>query len=222
MSIIVLMIGIYKITSPNNKIYIGQSIDIERRILSYKNINVSKKQCRLHSSFKKYGIENHLFETLEECEIEELNTLERHYQDLFNCIGREGLNCQVTKTKDKSGKISKEMSLKLSKIRKGKQNSLGRILSAETKNKISLKAKARGLHKSFMEASRKANTGRKHTKECRDKIAQKQRKISETQFKEIKLLLKQGVYQTDIAKKYFVSQKTISSINLGFYTPKRT
>lgn len=30
------MIGIYKITSPSNRIYIGQSIDIEARWKSYK------------------------------------------------------------------------------------------------------------------------------------------------------------------------------------------
>jgi len=30
------MIGIYKITSPSNKVYIGQSINIEKRFKSYK------------------------------------------------------------------------------------------------------------------------------------------------------------------------------------------
>ncbi len=32
------MIGIYKITNPEGKIYIGQSIDIDRRFKEYKRL----------------------------------------------------------------------------------------------------------------------------------------------------------------------------------------
>jgi group I intron endonuclease len=60
------MIGIYKITSPTNKIYIGQSVDIERRFKEYKRLNC-KKQTKLYFSLKKHGVENHVFEILEEC-----------------------------------------------------------------------------------------------------------------------------------------------------------
>lgn len=63
----------------------------------------------------------------------------------------------------------------------------------------------------------KANTGRKHTKEAREKKAQKDRKISEEQMIEIKKLLKTGMYQKDIAKKYNVSNGVINKINLGKY-----
>ena len=39
------MIGIYKITSPSNKVYIGQSIRLEERLLEYKKQkNVMEKQ----------------------------------------------------------------------------------------------------------------------------------------------------------------------------------
>ena len=34
------MIGIYKITSPNNRVYIGQSINIEKRFIGYKRMYV--------------------------------------------------------------------------------------------------------------------------------------------------------------------------------------
>jgi len=214
------MIGIYKITSPKGRIYIGQSVNLENRILSYRNINVSKKQTVLHNSLKKYGYNNHKFEIIHECESTELNNFERYYQDLFKCINKNGLNCTLTKSTDMSGKISESTLLKLSKIRKGKQWSLGRVFSAETKNKMSLKAKERGLHKSFMEASKKANTGRKHTKECRLKISEKQKKITHIQYIEIKKLLKNGVFQKDIANIYNVSQRTICSVNLGIYIPK--
>ena len=54
------MIGIYKITSPTNKIYIGQSIDIENRFTKYKSLDC-KNQVRLYNSLKKYGFDKHKF-----------------------------------------------------------------------------------------------------------------------------------------------------------------
>jgi group I intron endonuclease len=127
------MIGIYKITSPTNKIYIGQSINIEKRFLNYNSINC-KKQIRLYNSFKKYGFDKHKFEIVLECNIDELNHNERYYQDLYSAIGKNGLNCKLTKSKDKSGLLSEETKLNLSKNHwtKGKY-------CKETKDKISKK-----------------------------------------------------------------------------------
>ena len=59
------MIGIYKITSPSNKVYIGQSIDVENRLKRYKYF-VSKKQTRLYYSILKYGYDNHTYEVLDD------------------------------------------------------------------------------------------------------------------------------------------------------------
>ena len=113
------MIGIYKITSPNNKIYIGQSVNVERRIFKYKKFKDCKNQFKLLNSFNKYGIENHIFEILEECNIELLNERERYYQDLYNVI-KKGLNCRLTTTIDKSGFLSQETKDKISKANKGR------------------------------------------------------------------------------------------------------
>lgn len=89
------MIGIYKITSPSGKIYVGQSNDIDRRFREYKNINTSKKQIKLHNSFKKHGIDNHIFSIIQCCEINELNKKERYYQELLDCTGTNGLNLKL-------------------------------------------------------------------------------------------------------------------------------
>lgn len=87
------MIGIYKITNPKNKIYIGQSCDIEKRfklhINSINNLNDTK--TKLQKSFIKYGIENHIFEIIEECLIDNLNKRELYYQKEYNCV-LNGLN----------------------------------------------------------------------------------------------------------------------------------
>jgi len=83
--------GIYKITSPSNRVYIGQSIDIKKRFAAYKN-NECINQHRLKASFKKYGICNHSFEIIHECDISELNDKEIYFINKFNSIKRCGLN----------------------------------------------------------------------------------------------------------------------------------
>jgi len=77
------MIGIYKITNPKNKVYIGQSIDIDRRWNEYKKLQCSQSK-KIFNSLKKYGWENHIFEILEECSIEIINDKEEYYILLYN------------------------------------------------------------------------------------------------------------------------------------------
>lgn len=120
------MIGIYKITSPSNRIYIGQSVNIEKRFLSYKRLYVkNQKQTKLFRSFLKHGVNNHTFEVVCYCSYSELNDLERYYQELFDCLNN-GLNCVLTKTTDKSGKVSEETLKKMSEASKGNQHWLGK------------------------------------------------------------------------------------------------
>lgn len=84
--------GIYKITSPTNKIYIGQSVNIYTRWNRYKNLHCTN-QFRIYRSLKKYGIEKHKFEIIHECLPEELNDLEKYYVDLFQTFNNKyGLN----------------------------------------------------------------------------------------------------------------------------------
>ena len=108
------MIGIYKITSPTNKIYIGQSIDIKGRFKYYEKLKC-KKQPRLYNSLKKHKQENHKFEIIIECEIKQLNDLERYYQEIYNVTSKNGLNCILTKTNDRCGKHTEESKLKMRK-----------------------------------------------------------------------------------------------------------
>lgn len=86
------MIGIYKITNPNNKIYIGKSKNIEKRWCFYKTYNKHiRDQSKLYNSFQKYGVENHTFEIIEECTVEQLNEREIYWIQKLKCI-EEGLN----------------------------------------------------------------------------------------------------------------------------------
>lgn len=116
------MIGIYRITSPSGKIYIGQSTNIFKRLSVYKRMPKQCKQSRLMNSFKKYGVDKHIFEIVEQCEIHQLNDRERYWQDYYDCIGKNGLNCVLTKSSDKSGLASNELKKRFSDMRKGKPN----------------------------------------------------------------------------------------------------
>ena len=88
------IIGIYKITSPSKKIYIGQSKDIIHRFNTYKKYRC-KSQPLLYNSLIKYGSENHSFDILIQCNISELNKYEIYFIDLFQSFNsKHGLNLQ--------------------------------------------------------------------------------------------------------------------------------
>lgn len=73
--------GIYKITSPSGKVYIGQSINIFKRWREHKNyVGVGPK---LLNSYEKYGWENHKKEIIEECNIEQLSIRETFWKQYY-------------------------------------------------------------------------------------------------------------------------------------------
>jgi hypothetical protein len=78
----IIITGIYKITNPKGKVYIGQSTNIFNRWEDYKK-NKCKGQVKLYNSFKKYGFDNHIFEILEECSLEQLDKLEYEHKSKF-------------------------------------------------------------------------------------------------------------------------------------------
>lgn len=167
------MIGIYKITSPTGRVYIGQSVNIEKRFRHYRSKNESTKQRRLKLSFDKYGIENHKFEVVEECSVDQLNDRERYWQDYYNVLDqKKGLNCVLTKSKDKSGYTSKETLNILSACQSGSNNGMyGKKHSEETKEKIRKKAIGRKASEETRKKLSLARSKRVITKETREKIS---------------------------------------------------
>jgi group I intron endonuclease len=114
--------GIYKITSPSSKIYIGQTINFKNRLYKYKCLNC-KGQFKLYNSLKKYGPENHKFETIEECSLEQLNEKEifwkTYYLNQFNNNWDKVLFCNLYDVG--CGPMSKETKLKISNSLKGRK-----------------------------------------------------------------------------------------------------
>lgn len=81
----------------NNKKYVGQTINPEKRKAQHKSSAFNEKdkdyQSPLHCAFRKYGYENFIYEVLAEAETaEELNGLEIYYIAHFKCKVPDGYN----------------------------------------------------------------------------------------------------------------------------------
>lgn len=88
--------GIYKIENKiNNKKYIGQSVNIEKRWREHRNdafnSNCKDYNMTIYKAFRKYGLNNFSFNIIEECESNELNDKEVYWVDYFNSY-YEGYN----------------------------------------------------------------------------------------------------------------------------------
>jgi len=169
--------GIYKITSPSGRIYIGQSVSIRRRYLYYRN-NKCKSQPKLYHSIIKYGFDNHIFEILEECSKEDLSKRERHWQEFYNVLNN-GLNCILTNCEDKKLVLSAETIKKKSESMIGSKNSfygkkhseeakqknreahIGNIPSLESNEKRSLALKGRKGNLHTLESKQKRSSDQK-------------------------------------------------------------
>lgn len=84
------MIGIYKITNKlNNKVYIGQSNNVLRRLNEHKR----QRKVDIDSYINVLGVDNFEFEILEECSKEELDKKEQQYIEQYNSV-EDGYNIQ--------------------------------------------------------------------------------------------------------------------------------
>lgn len=150
--------GIYKITSPSGRVYIGESKDIERRWKSYKSMFNCKNQTKLLNSFKKYEVKNHTFEIIEECLFEELRCRERFWQDKFNALN-EGLNCKLTECGEVKQVCCEETKMRMSQAQKGK------VVSEETKQKL----------REVNSGEKNHFYGKKHSEKTKEKISKAHR-----------------------------------------------
>ena len=127
--------GIYKITSPNGGIYIGQSVNILSRKSRYVNI-LCKGQSRVYRSLMKYGWETHTFEIIHECDRDELNELERYYIKLYDTFNtKHGLN--LTNGGDSASReISEETRTKMKNSLMGNTRTLNYKYPEDRKREI--------------------------------------------------------------------------------------
>lgn len=91
------MVGIYAFKNTiNNKMYIGQSRNIQRRKskhLSFAfNVNTRDYNSPFHRALRKHGKDNFEFIILEECLVSELSIRERYWIELYDTLSPNGYN----------------------------------------------------------------------------------------------------------------------------------
>jgi group I intron endonuclease len=137
------IIGVYKITSPSNRIYIGQSINIKKRWNKYKRLDC-KVQPKLYRSLLKYGPKNHIFEIIEICLEDQLLERETYWKYYYNVLEVSSLCCKID---GRGGKHSEETKQKISTALKGKPKPIGTgDKISKSKKGISLNYKRTLLH----------------------------------------------------------------------------
>lgn len=166
------MVGIYKITSPSGRVYIGQSWDIQRRLRDHSK---PTSRCpKLRASFAKYGYEAHKFQVIhelpEDVSQEVMDTYEILYIDQYAACDFKMLNLKGGGASGKPCEESKERMRKSSPHRKVEHNEVTRKKIAEklkgNKNGAGGKAWNKGIELSNetrekMSNSRKGNTNAK-------------------------------------------------------------
>ena len=136
------MTGIYSITSPNGKVYIGQSINIEKRFKSYQRLEC-KLQTKIYNSLIKYGFDSHKFDVIVSGDFNQdlLNELEIHYIRLYNTYSN-GLNLTSGGLGSRGRAATDSMKKKISNANKGKVSpNKGKSPSEETRKKLAEKRK---------------------------------------------------------------------------------
>ena len=73
--------GIYRITNPNNQVYIGQTINLRRRLTEYMTLcKTISGQGRIFNSLKLHTPRDHNYEIIEECSVYELDIQEAYHK----------------------------------------------------------------------------------------------------------------------------------------------
>lgn len=170
--------GIYMIQNKvNNKIYIGQAVDIEDRWGEHRRglRGGYHHNKHLQNSWKRDGEENFEFTVLLECEESNLNMYEEYYIfDLMTFDPRVGYNKDYG---GKSGRPTEETKRKLSEARKGEKHHMyGKQLSEEAKRKMSESHKGRQFSEETRRKLSEAKKGKHRSEETKRKISENRSK----------------------------------------------
>lgn len=141
--------GIYVITSPSGRVYVGQSTHVYHRFRFYRYDKRKGTQPRLDASFFKYGVCAHSFSLVHwlpnGTEQSRLDYFEQIYMDSYRKRGFDLLNTREAGSRGKASEESK---------RKFRASRLGHPVSAETREKLRL-----------------AMTGKRHTEAAKKKLS---------------------------------------------------
>ena len=128
---------VYCLTSPSGKKYIGQCVNLKKRMDRYKYLDC-EKQPKIYRALCKYGFDNFKLEILEEVEQNLLNEKENFYILKYNTM-ELGYNCT---TGGDHFIMSEETKKKISEAHSGSNNYFfGKKHTEEVRKLLSEKAK---------------------------------------------------------------------------------
>jgi group I intron endonuclease len=179
---------IYKITNPNDKIYIGCTIDFKRRLSEYRRLSING-QVKIYNSLSKYGFDKHVFEIIEECDDDALHEREIYWIKYFNCI-EEGLNIRLG---NRTGSLTEDTKQKISAALKGRKNTW---------------IKPGGGVKGYKYTEEQKQKMRKP----RVNRWEREKLISPAIVEEIRNKFQSGTKRSDLSREYNVSWGTIKNI----------
>lgn len=220
------------------KLYVGKTDNVDRRLKDHLKIARGGKQkypnsyFYLHAAINKYGFDNFLIKTVAEnlsdeklaFELEKMwiFSLKQSGYDLYNLTdGGDGTS---------GHKISEEGRRKMSKAHLGKEPwNIGKTTPLVVRVKQSKSAINRFKNNPHPTKGKISPfKGKKRSEEFKIKISNTKTgvaktrehilatsKLTEKQVKEIKILLKEGVPNKEIAQKFSVQRDTISRIKNG-------
>ena len=208
------MVGIYRILNKiNGKVYIGQSIDIFRRLTEHRNhlVNNIHENKHLQSAWNKYGEKNFKFEIAEECLYEYLTEREQYWIDYYG--GMNSKNNYNKRDASSKGELSEESKNKIS------QAHLGKHLSEETKRKISIAGKGKKFTQEQIAKISKSNkiTCNSEKEVTRRKLSAK-KQWENLEYRELMTNLWKGKHHTEETKqKMKENHADVSSKNNPMY-----
>ena len=154
-------VGIYQITNTTNgKKYIGQSIDIERRLNQHKRnlTNNNHSNQHLQKAWNKYGSDTFTFDIIKECSESLLNYYEKEYIFTWNLTNHNnGYNIQ-----DGGGhfRTAEETRKKISEACKDEKHPMfGKHHSKNTKIKMSKARNTTGFYSVSIQPHSSAKQG---------------------------------------------------------------
>lgn len=197
---------IYKLVNPKNRVYIGITTNLPKRIRNYQTINCLH-QTALRYSLLKYGFEAHSFEVIESFSAtvsqaygKEIFWIRTYMSNYSKWPERNGLNLTEGGRGSHGRVMTDETKEKL------RQANLGKKYSHETKAKLSAMKKGKKINRVFTEEekqiARERNSKYRHTEEMKKFIGKCSKgnknmlgkKQSESQKKKISELHKGNKY----------------------------
>ena len=191
------MVGIYSIQNKTTgKVYVGQSVEIEKRWKRHiwALNNNRHDNSHLQRAWNKYGQDDFIFKVVEQCEENFLDEKETYWHNRFSpntynllgtgnrhtlpqesrnkisakLKGRKMSETTLKKMKEAQSKINHHRKHTAEAIEKIRQAGIGRVVSQETRKKLSIASKGKPLYKL---------RGRKRPSEVVEKYIAPKRKI---------------------------------------------